>query len=119
MAWGSKTQIMTAAAVAGTELFSTPVTLNPGESAQVEVEGDFPVSPTDELVVSVYGTLDDSAENWDDTAILKLNIAKSPDPNKVSFIVSGLYKFRLGCVRSGSTDTITTDAYYRKDGVNL
>lgn len=119
MSWSSKTQIITAASVAGTETFSSSVTLNPGEVAHVEVEADFPASPTDELVVALYGTLDDSSENWDDTALLKFNMEYSPDPNKMSFVVAGLYKFRLGVVRTGSTDTITVDAYYRKDGVNI
>lgn len=119
MSWGNKTQIMSDVAVAGTEQFSGVVLLTPGETAHVEVEADFPAGPTDELVVALYGTLDDSAENWDDTPITKFNISNTPDPNKVSFVVSGVYKFRLGCVRSGSTDTITTNAYYRKDGVDL
>jgi hypothetical protein len=106
MPWSNKTQIMTDVSVAGSEQFSSAVTLNPGETAHVEVEADFPALPTDELVVAVYGTLDATSENWDDTAILKFNISKTPDPNKVSFVVSGVYRFRLGCVRSGSTDTI-------------
>ena len=119
MGWGSKTQIMTSQSVAGTELFSDAVDLNPGEVAHVEVEADFPGSPTDNLVVAVYGTLDASSENWDDTALFSFEIDNGTDPNKASFIVSGVYRFRVGCVRSGSTDTITTNIYQRRDGVDL
>ena len=41
------------------------------------------------------------------------------DPNRISFLVTGVYKFRVGVRRSGSTDTITSaDLSLRKDGVN-
>jgi hypothetical protein len=119
MSWSNKTQIETAASVAGTELYSSAVTLNPGELAHVEVEANPPATPTDDLLVRVYGTLDDSTENWDDTPVYEFAIDKDTDPNKVSFIISGLYKWRLGFIRDGTTDTIVVDAYYRRDGVSL
>ena len=41
------------------------------------------------------------------------------DPNRISFLVTGVYKFRVGVRRSGSTDAITSaDLSLRKDGVN-
>lgn len=120
MAWGSKSQIATSSSVAGTELFSSAVTLNPGELAHCEVEANFPATPSDDLLVRVYGTLDATSESWDETPIYEFAIDKDlADPNKASFIVSGLYKFRLGFIRDGTSDTIVTDAWYRKDGVNL
>ena len=119
MTWGNKVQIATALAVEGTELFSSLVSLNPGEQVHIEVECDFPASPTDNLVVAAYATLDDTSENWDDTAFLQFEIDKGTDPNKVAFIVSGFYKFRLGFVRAGGSQTLTTDAWIRKDGVNI
>lgn len=119
MAWGSKTQIESAASVAGTELFSDIVSLNPGESAVIQVVGNSN-GTTDNLIISVYATLDDSSENWDTVAIFKFELdCTDGTDNDVSFIVSGLYRFRLGFVRSGSTDTITTDAWERKDGISL
>lgn len=119
MAWGNKNQIATSASVAGTELFSSAVTLTPGELAHCEVEANPPATPTDDLLVRVYGTLDAATENWDDTPIFEFAIDKDTDPNKVSFIVSGLYKFRLGFIRDGTTDTIVTDAWERSDNVDL
>lgn len=119
MAWGSKTDLTQLTSIT-TEQFFSAVTLNPGELVHCEVEIDFPATPTDEATISLYGTLDDSTENWDDTPIWQQNIANSPDPNKVSFQVSGWYKFRVGVQRDGSTDTITSaDMSYRKDGVSL
>ena len=47
-------------------------------------------------------------------------IENTSDPNRISFLVTGVYKFRVGVRRSGSTDTITSaDLSYRKDGVNV
>lgn len=119
MSWSSKNNLTQLTSIT-TEQFFDAVTLNPGELAHCEVEIDFPASPTDEATISLYGTLDDSSENWDDTPIWSQNIGNGIDPNKISFPVSGLYKFRIGVQRDGSTDTITSaDMSYRKDGVNL
>lgn len=119
MAWGAKTQIITAASVAGTETFSDYVSLNPGEVAHVQVSADFPAGLNDDLEVRVYGTLDDATETSDNQTNVIGLILNVNDPGIWSTIVSGFYKFRVGVVRSGSTDTITVDAYVRKDGVNL
>ncbi len=119
MAWGSKTQIESAAAVAGTELFSDIVSLNPGESAVIQVVGNSG-GTTDNLIISVYSTLDDGTENWDTVAIFKFELdCTDGNDNDVSFLVSGLYRFRLGFIRNGSTDTITTNAWERKNGISL
>lgn len=119
MAWSSKTGLPQLTNIT-TEQFFAAVSLNSGELAHCEVEIEFPATPTDEAQINLYGTLDDSTENWDDTPIWSQNIANSPDPNKISFPVSGLYKFRVGVARSGSTDTLTSaDMSYRKDGVSL
>jgi len=119
MAWSSKTQIENAASVAGTELFSDVVTLNPGETALLQVVGNSG-GTTDNLIISVYASLDDSAQNWDTVPIFTFELdCTDGNDNDVSFIVSGLFSFRLGFIRDGSTDTIVTDAWNRKDGVSL
>lgn len=120
MAWGSKTSATQLTSITTEEFFDETPTLNPREIAHCEVTVDFPSSPTDNAVVSVYGTLDDSTEDWDDTPLMEFAIGNDSDPNKVSFIISGLYKFRVGVQRDGSTDTLTSaDFSYRKDGVSL
>lgn len=119
MAWGSKTAVMTDQSVAGTELYSTAVTLNPGESADIQVSGNSS-GTTDNLVIKVYGTLDDTTENWDTTAVWSQELdCTDGGPNLLSLNIFGKYKFRIGCVRSGSTDTITTSVWYRTDGINV
>ena len=119
MGWASKVQIEVAANVAGTELFSDVVTLSPGEIAHVQIVGNSG-GTTDSLVISVYTTLDDTSENWDTVPLFSFTLdCTDGNDNDVSFIVSGVYKFYIGYVRDGSTDTIVTDAWQRKDGVNL
>ena len=119
MAWGSKTQIENAASVAGTELFSDKVSLDPGESAHVQVIGNSN-GTTDNLVISAYATLDASSENYDTVPFFSFELdCTDGNDNDVSFIISGVYAFRLGFVRSGSTDTITTNAYVRDNGISV
>ena len=119
MGWGSKTQIESAAAVAGTELFSDTVTLNPGEVAHVQVVGNSG-GTTDSLVISAYSSLDDDMTNPDTVPLFSFTLdCTDGNDNDVSFIVSGVFAFNVGYVRDGSTDTITTNAWVRKDGVNL
>ena len=120
MAWGNKTNATQLTGITTEQFFDQTPTLNPGETLHVEVEVDFPTTPTDDAIVSVYGTLDASTENWDDTPIMQFTIDSGTDPHKVSFLVSGFYKFRAGVQRSGSTDTLTSaDMSYRADGVSL
>lgn len=119
MAWGSKTQVATSLSVAGTELFSDDIDLNPGESGHVQVVADSG-GTTDSLIISVYGTLDDSSEVWDAVPVFQFVLdTTSGNPEEVSFVISGLYRCRIGFVRDGSTDTISTNAYIRKDGINV
>ena len=64
-------------------------------------------------------TLDDASEVWDLIPMMEFLIENTTDPNRISFLVTGVYKFRVGVRRSGSTDTITSaDLSLRKDGVN-
>ncbi len=119
MSWGTKLQIATALSVAGTELFSDAVVLNPGELIHIQIIGNSG-GIADNLIISVYTTLDASAENWDTVAItqVELDCTDGAD-NDISITLSDIYKFRIGFVRSGSTDTIVTNAYIRKDGVSI
>ena len=119
MAWGSKTQIATGLSVAGTELFSSEVTLNPGELVHIQIVGNSG-GTTDNLDIAIYTTLDDSTENWDTVPLTSLQLdCTDGNDNDVSIPLSGIYRFRIGFIRSGSTDTITTNAWYRADGVSL
>ncbi len=95
-----------------TEAFSSGVDLetNGYEGAHVIVEADFDPSPTDDVEVALYASLDGS--NWDDTALTKLRISKETDPHQVSLIVRDVADFRLGVKQTGSTDSHNVRAYY-------
>jgi len=61
MAWSAKETIASALSVAGTEVFSKAVTLSADKTAHVRVVADFPGPATDDLIVSVYSSIDDKA----------------------------------------------------------
>ena len=119
MAWGSDTAATQLSSITTEQFFNQIPTLNPRETAHLQVSVDFAGSPTDHLLVAVYTTLDDSSEVWDIIPMMEFLIENTTDPNRISFLVTGVYKFRVGVRRSGSTDTITsTDLSLRNDGVN-
>jgi hypothetical protein len=119
MAWGSDTPATQLTSITTEQFFNQVPTLNPRETAHVQVSVDFPSSPTDHAIVAVYTTFDDTSEVWDLVPIMEFLIENTTDPNRISFLVTGVYKFRVGVRRSGSRDTITSaDLSLRKDGVN-
>ena len=121
MAWGSKTASTQLTGITTTEqFFSQTPTLNPGESCEVEIIANPPATPTDDLEVRFYATLDAATEDWDDTPFMgPLVISKSIDPNKRSFTVTDKFKFRVGVKVSGATDTYVADMNHKLNGVNL
>jgi hypothetical protein len=120
VAWSGKTSATQLTDVTTEQFFDQTPTLTPGELLSVEIEADFPGSPTDNLLVKCYGTLDDSTESWDDLPFFQITINNGIDPSKVSFAISGVYKFRIGVQRDGSTDTIPfVDMAFRADQVDL
>jgi hypothetical protein len=65
------------------------------------VSVDFPGSPTDHAIIAVYTTLDDTPEVWDLIPMMEFLLENTTDPNRISFLVTGVYKFRVGVRRSG------------------
>jgi hypothetical protein len=119
MAWGSDTAATQLTGITTEQFFNQVPTLNPRETAHVQVAVDFPGSPTDHAIIAVYTTLDDTSEVWELIPMMEFLIENTTDPNHISFLVTSVYKFRVGVRRSGSTDTITSaDLSLRKDGVN-
>jgi hypothetical protein len=69
-------------------------------------------------VISVYGSLDGT--DWTATPLMALVLGKEVNPNSIDFIVTGVYQFRIGVRRSGSTDTLASaDLALRKDEVSV
>lgn len=119
--WGDKTASTQLTTLSDTlQYFTNTPQMNPGQTNHEEVECDFASTPTDNLEVQVQGTLDASSESWDETPITAFEIDNGTDPNKVSFLVSGFYKYRVGVQSTGATDDHTSaDRNYRSDGVSV
>jgi len=94
-----------------TEEYSTDVDLetNGYEGAHVIVEINYDASPTDEVKIKLYGSLDGT--NYDDTPMWEIQGDKSVDPQQLSFIIKDLAHFRLGFQQTGSTNSHDVRAY--------
>jgi len=94
-----------------TESYSSDVDMetNGYEGAHAIIEIDYDTSPTDEVKIKLYGSLDGS--NYDDTPILEMQGSKSVDPQQLSFIIKDLAHFRIGVQQDGSTDSHNVRAY--------
>lgn len=114
--WASQSQIIGTSdgfvTLSGTtESYSSNVDMetNGYEGAHVTVEINYDVSPTDEVKIKLYGSLDGT--NYDDTPIWEMQADKSVDPQQLSFVVKDLAHFRIGTQQSGSTDSHDVRAY--------
>lgn len=96
-----------------TESFSSNVDLAGSgyEGTQLTVELDYDTSPTDNVIISIYGSLDGT--NYDDTPIWSIQGDKSVDPQQLSFIVRDLANFQVGVKQTGTTDSHNVRAYIR------
>lgn len=104
-AWGGVQTILSAVSVT-TGSLSDEVDLETlgYDGAQVTVDANFPVSPTDDLNLEVRAS--DDGTDFDITPLFPLTISKDTDPNRVTFFVMDVARFKINAARSGSTDTI-------------
>ena len=114
--WASQSQIVgtgdSYVTLSGTtESYSSDVDTetNGYEGAHVIVEIDYDASPTDEVRIKLYGSLDGS--NYDDTPVWEMQGDKSVDPQQLSFVVRDLAHFRIGVQQTGSTNSHNDRAY--------
>jgi hypothetical protein len=94
VAWGSDAAATQLSSITTEQFFDQLPTLNPRETAHVQVSVDFPGSPTDHAVVAVYTTLDDSSEVWDLIPMMEFLLENATDPNRISFLAT-----RRRCIR--------------------
>lgn len=94
-----------------TEIFSSDINLETDglEGSHVIVEIDYDGTPTNEVEISLYGSLDGT--NYDDTPIWSMQGDKSVDPQQLSFVIRDLAHFRIGVKQTGSTDSHNVRAY--------
>ena len=93
----------------GTERFTSDIDLETSgyEGVQVHIKYDAS-GTTDNLVCAVYGSLDGT--NYSDFPIKSIVFDNNAGvETEVSFILKDYQHFRIGFVRSGSTDTFELD----------
>ncbi len=115
--WGADTALTTQTAIDNsTEEFLGTIDLAAGLQAhiQLEIDNEHGSVVTDSLIVAIYTTLDASSEVWDDNPFFVVPITPAGIAlERQSFVVSGVYKFRIGCLSSGATDTYAAGGDYR------
>lgn len=116
-AWATQAQVLgsggSGVTLSGTtEQFSSDVDLETDgyEGAHVVVDIDYEATPADQIIISLYGSLDGT--NWDDSPIWSMKGDNTVDPQQLSFVVKDLAHFRIGVVQDTGTDTSNTVAVY-------
>lgn len=95
-------------------------TLNPGESAHIQIEVAFGSTGND-MSFRVIGTLDDSAENADTVTFTGGSIPfVLSTTQRRSVMLTGPYKYRVEVRKYGTTaGSYTPNVYVRKNGINV
>lgn len=95
-------------------------TLNPGESAHLQIESSF-ASTGNDMYFRVIGTLDASSENADSVAFIAGSLPFiASTTQRRSVMLTGPYKYRVE-VRKGGTaaGSYTPNVYVRKNGISV
>lgn len=95
MSYASKESASDLGAFSSLTFFDLTPTLLSGELAHVQVEFDFNAAVF--AVIVVQTTLDDDpSPAWDTRPLAVYRVANTDDPGRMSFDVSGVYRFRVG-----------------------
>lgn len=108
--WGTVEQATQLTSVTDTEqFFDDKPTLDPNQCAHVQVEVDFPATPTDNAIVSLYGAVE-ATPDYSDIPLDSFEIENDTDPARVDILVPpGIKRFRIGVKATGATDSLTAD----------
>lgn len=116
VAWGTKTSLGSQTAINNTvEEFLNTVDMSAALQAHIQLEVDNESGTvTDALIVNVYTTLDDSSEDWDEVPFMSFTVLPTVvTAVDTSFVVSGVYRFRIGLLSTGATNAYTVGGNYR------
>lgn len=130
MAWGDKTTLTglntslsettnVDADFIATNHFSQWITLNPGESAHIQVGVAFGSTGGD-VLYRVVTSLDSTSETSDTIPLVTGVAPYTLNTTQLrSFFLSGPYKFRIEFRKNSTTaGSYTPNAYIRKNGIN-
>lgn len=95
-------------------------TLNPGESAHIQIEASFGTTG-DGMYFRVVTCLDESSEAADSVAFVAGSVPfVLSTTQRRSVIISGPYKFRVEVRKGGTTaGSYTPNVYVRKNGISV
>lgn len=95
-------------------------TLNPGESANLQIQAAFGSTGND-MYFRIIGTLDDSSENADTVSFVAGSIPFiGSTTQRRSVILTGPYKYRIEVRKGGTTaGSYTPNVYVRKNGISV
>ncbi len=117
--WGSDTsggtQLTTVDDV--TEEFFDSIVSSDALLTQVEILANNEGTPvTNGLIVSVYLSLDESAQDWDDEAFMSREfIPSSTNEEKFTFFLPSIGgSWRVGCLASAAAEDYTVDMNFRE-----
>jgi hypothetical protein len=115
MSWSAKQSATTGDDVTTERLFDATPTLADDGLAHCQVTVTFPPNPKDDAIIRVYATLDDDNGDWDTQLFGEHLIEKVHDDTaRISFTVSGVYRFRIGVQSAGTL--VSADFSYRLSG---
>lgn len=97
---------------------NVPITLNAGETSNIEIAADFPSSPTDDVIWQVLASVD-GGTTWGVQPIDQGRMLNSSDPNSLILSLWGYHVIKVQAMISGITDTVAVTVRVRKDGVNI
>lgn len=95
-------------------------TLNPGESAHLQIESAFGSTGND-MYFRIIGTLDASSEAPDSVSFMAGSIPfVASTTQRRSVMLTGPYKYRVEVRKGGTTaGSYTPNVYVRKNGINV
>lgn len=95
-------------------------TLNPGESAHLQIEAAFGSTGND-MVFRIIGTLDATTENADNLPFVSGSLAFTASTTvRRSVMLTGPYKYRVEVRKAGTTaGSYTPNVYVRKNGISV
>ncbi len=114
--WSSATALTTQTAIDNsTEEFMGTIDLLTSLQAhvQLEIDNEHSTTVTDDVIISVYATVDVGG-NFDDVPFMSFSVTPAAVAlERMSFIVSGVTKFRIGALSTGATDTYAVGGDYK------
>lgn len=110
--WTTGTPTTSTETLSGTtESFTGSINSNTYWSVQLTVDINYDATPTDDVSVNIYGSVDGT--NWDDTAMDFVAGDKSTDPEQLTFMLFNPPAYlRVGFQQSGSTDSHEISSVY-------